>query len=106
MPNIPRLVSVKVPPRSSSGAHWPARGAFNQRGSFGRQLRHPFAAHIAYDRHQQAAIRVHRQPDVDALPDADRLPTSDAFNRGCSRRAACQHVQQQIVVRNLHPIGG
>ena len=69
----PRLVMVKQPPCISSSESLPARAFSASWRELGRELQHALLVDVADDRHQQAAIGVDGDADVDVLLEDHRL---------------------------------
>ena len=83
-----------------------AAGAFGQRGCFGGELRQPLAIRPAHHRRQQPAFGVHRHGDVDLRPELDGVAVQRRVEPGMLGQRLGQDGQEEVVVRDRHPIGG
>ena len=81
-PYMPRLEIVNVPPRMSSGTTWRARTAVAKRANSRARSSSVCVRHIAQHRHEQVALVVDRDADVDPGMQAHRF----AFDAGVEQR--------------------
>ena len=70
-PSLPALVTVKVEPRSSSGASVPARARVGEAPHVGVELLQRARVAAAHDRHDQAVVGLHRDAEVVAVEQHD-----------------------------------
>ena len=89
-PRLPVLVSVNVPPASSSGLTWPARVRAGQVGDLAGQAADVEVARVADDRHHQAALGVHGDAEVlgVVVDDLAGLGVETALSLGCTLSAS------------------
>ena len=89
-PRLPVLVSVKVPPPSSSGRDLVRAGPLGQVGDLARDPAEAEVAGVVDDRHQQPALGVHRDAEVLGVVVGDRAGL--LVDRGVHRRVRLERL--------------
>ena len=93
-PRLPVLVSVKVPPDSSSGVILFGAGALGDVGDLARQPGDRQVAGLLDDRGQQPLLGVHRDRDVLAVEVGDLALLG--VDRGVERRVLLERVDRRL----------